>query len=503
MSMADHACSSSAGLLSSEEAAVPTSQRRRPWGAWAAAGLATTALASLGAAATLRGRRGPSAALNIVTGRGAYDWSVYKYTIPVGNASAAPLEDLASKIFGPVTVSDLGCGGLKISAGTTASAGPRLHFVQSATLSNDPTPIDEWERYWVALHGDMTAWNGFMHSKATLFTTQFAKVLANLETKVPVMRRKSTGYTFDAAAHPDWTGDVAHALFPIRGRVYEVVGPATTAMEKAFKISDWETWGADECEAAHRLDDSLEDYASTFGAYSTGYDEDDSQYADWAASTGYWPPMLAAVSTAVPEHFTKGVADGTLKLADALADITSTALALETVEAGACVVAHAATVSTYTGFKLPLKYVYNAKAQVRGESSVDDFNRYVANAHENIAGAYPDWAGWDHWLDFHVGLKYGQEHNAAANATAQKANARLLGGDVPVGQRYETGGEIHWYAGFEGALTVELCVKPNTTDLAAASRNDLAEICTCRADNNLEQYVADTGTNCSMGAVSL
>ena len=74
---------------------------------------------------------------------------------------------------------------------------------------------------------------------------------------------------------------------------------------------------------------------------------------------------------------------------------------------------------------------------------------------------------------------------------------------MPVGQRYETGGEIHWYAGFEGALTVELCVKPNTTDLAAASRNDLAEICTCRADNNLEQYVADTGTNCSMGAVSL
>ncbi|KAK7232887.1 mitochondrial protein translocase [Aureococcus anophagefferens] len=220
-----------------------------------------------------------------------------------------------------------------------------------------------------------------MHSKATLFTTQFAKVLANLETKVPVMRRKSTGYTFDATAHPDWTGD-------------------------AFKISDWETWGADECEAAHRLDDSLEDYASAFGAYSTGYDEDDSQYADWAASTGYWPPMLAAVSTAVPEHFTKG--------------------------AGACVVAHAATVSTYTGFKLPLKYVYNAKAQVRGESSVDDFNRYVANAHESIAGAYPDWAGWDHWLDFHVGLKYGQEHDAAAaNATAREANARLSAATCP------------------------------------------------------------------------
>ena len=160
--------------------------RRAGWAACAAAlcvaGVVVSGVDPRGAALV-----GPE--LDMITGAQRMDWSVYKFTIPVGNASLAPLKELASSIFGPATVSDLGCGGLKLSVGTTASAGARLHFVQSAILSNDPTPIDVWERYWEALNGDMSAFNAFMHSKATLFTTEFAKVLATIEgLGLPVLR---------------------------------------------------------------------------------------------------------------------------------------------------------------------------------------------------------------------------------------------------------------------------------------------------------------------------
>ena len=177
-------------------------------------------------------------------------------------------------------------------------------------------------------------------------------------------------------------------------------------------------------------------------------------------------------------------------------------MTVEESEGGKCAVAHATTVSTYTGFKLPLKYVYNAHVDVHGPKSVDDFNRYVANTHESVAGSYKAWAGWDHWLDYHVGLQYGQEYNDAANRTSYEVNKRLLAGGVPVGQRYETGGQMHWYSGFEGAITVEFCTVPNAADMDGISENNEAEICTCRADNNLQQYEDDTGKNCTTGAVT-
>ena len=128
----------------------------------------------------------------------------------------------------------------------------------------------------------------------------------------------------------------------------------------------------------------------------------------------------------------------------------------------------------------------------------------MSNTHETVTGSYKNWAGWDHWLDFHVGLQLGREADAVADAASRSLNDRLSVAAIPVGQRYESDArsdQMHWYAGVEGGLTVEFCVYPNKTD--EASVNGLAEICTCRADNNLQQFEADTGTNCSSGAVTL
>lgn len=339
-----------------EDAASYRNDRRpaRSYAAWAVCAGAVCVVAGAALRPRLFAAVASGEALDAITGDHRYDWSVYKYAIPVGNASLVPLKTLASAIFGPVTVSDLGCGGMKLSAGTTAPAGARIHFVQSSILSNDPTPVDDWERYWETLNGDMSAFNGFMHGKATLFTSAFPKVLATIEgLGLPVLRRKSSAYTFNATRHPDWTGSLLHALFPLRGRIFEIVGPATFAAEASLRTSAWADWASAECPAAHRLDDDLERYASTFAAYSTGAgvaSANSTQYADWAATAGYWPPMLVAVSAAVPARFVSALEAGTTKLRANFEALTGTELGFEYSEGGDCAVAHASTVGSRRPF---------------------------------------------------------------------------------------------------------------------------------------------------------
>ena len=45
-----------------------------------------------------------------------------------------------------------------------------------------------------------------------------------------------------------------------------------------------------------------------------------------------------------------------------------------------------------------VRYVQNDKAPV-GKYSVADYDSYVQSVHEEYTGSYPDWSGWDHWLD--------------------------------------------------------------------------------------------------------
>ena len=78
----------------------------------------------------------------------------------------------------------------------------------------------------------------------------------------------------------------------------------------------------------------------------------------------------------------------------------------------------------------------------------------------------------------------------------QTLNAGLEAAGVPVGQREEAD-EIHYYVGYDGVLTWEYAVDPFPKCLPTATRNDGADICTCRADNNDVRYLEDTGSSCT------
>ena len=76
------------------------------------------------------------------------------------------------------------------------------------------------------------------------------------------------------------------------------------------------------------------------------------------------------------------------------------------------------------------------------------YNDYIQSAHSAITGSYADWAGWDHWLDAHIGLKYvGSE--PCAHTDGEVRNLSLS--SLSVGQRttadYGSAKATHWYTG--------------------------------------------------------
>ena len=127
----------------------------------------------------------------------------------------------------------------------------------------------------------------------------------------------------DAAEHPDWTGGLGHVMFPIRGRIYEVVGPLTTMFEAKFDTASWAEFSAAECPEAHRLDDDLSHYAKVFGAYNQGNAESNAGLVAWSQDKGFWPPMLVAVAqTASDDLFEEILGDG--KLSATLKNLSGT-----------------------------------------------------------------------------------------------------------------------------------------------------------------------------------
>ena len=115
------------------------------------------------------------------------------------------------------------------------------------------------------------------------------------------------------------------------------------------------------------------------------------------------------------------------------------------------------------GFRSPVRYVANALANAAlattdpatGEKTgltVEDYNSYIWKTHAEIAGSYDNWAGWDHWMDQHIGLKYVGSDSCAVS---HQLNANLTARGVAVGQRttadYGAEKAIHWYTGYAGS----------------------------------------------------
>lgn len=292
---------------------------------------------------------------------------------------------------------DLGCDGVKVN-GYLMPSGPQLHWVESPILSNDPTPIEEWQAYFDALNAGLTEFNALLHNKVSMFTTNMTLQVAKLrELSIPLMLRRSTGYS--GAASP--IGELAHVLFPIAGRAYELMAPVSDQDVKETR--SWPEWSSalDECPQGQRLDENLDEYVAVYRSYVS---EAPSMMKSWANERGFFPPMLALVSVAAVSDDVEALNRTLFEDLNRIADIkTFTEGTNRRVEAEACTVYRVPTVSS-KGFRVPVRYIVNSPAnhrlvrEDRGHS-VGDYNSYINSTHRTITGSYRNWAGWDHWLD--------------------------------------------------------------------------------------------------------
>ncbi|KAH8065384.1 hypothetical protein JL720_12800 [Aureococcus anophagefferens] len=390
---------------------------------------------------------------------------LYKIALSVREGEAHAVHDLVNDTFAHVDPNfDLGCDGVKIN-GYLMSYGPQVHWVEASILSNDPQPIKYWQDYFEELNGDLSSWNAFMHNKVSMFTSNVtAPYLRMVENKIPLMLRTSDGYSGKASP----TGELAHVLFQVAGRMYEIAGPVTA------------------------------EYVTTYDGYVAAAN---TAMQKWAADKGYYPPMLSGVSVSA-EHGASETLDDDDLVDDlqSIADVHSYA----ELEMDACAITRIETVSA-KGFRSPVRYVANALANdalattdpATGEKTgltVEDYNSYIWKTHAEIAGSYDNWAGWDHWMDQHIGLKYVGSDSCAVS---HQLNANLTARGVAVGQRttadYGAEKAIHWYTGYAGSMTWEYWV----TGCPSYSTDSEADVCACHASNNDKIFLEETGANCA------
>lgn len=411
-------------------------------------------------------------------------FELYKATLAVATGSSAGVLEFVNSTITHVDPNfDLGCGGVKVNA-YLLPYGPQLHWVESDILSNDDKPIERWQPYFERLNGDMSKFNAFMHNKISLFTTDLTKPLAQLERAgIKTLRRRGTRYT--GLASP--TGEVGHLVFQIAGRAYELVGPVTADFHVTAK--SWDEWTVDECPAAHRLNDDLDEYVSKYKDFVAVAKDVDVMYA-WAQDRGYYPPMLAGISLALSP-------DDTVAIDDLFSDLDSLAEMDSYVESDAygCTV-YRLNLTVVYDWKAPLRYVVNERSldDLLGNETwtVAEYNGYIANTHRRQKS--DDWSGWDHWLDQHLGLKYVGDD---AYGMAAALNGKLSAENRVVGQRttddFNSQYAVHWYTGYPGPSTWEYWVE----GVEDYSVNDLADICACVPSNNDRLFFDSEGANCS------
>mmetsp|Transcript_15123 Transcript_15123/g.47507 ORF Transcript_15123/g.47507 Transcript_15123/m.47507 type:complete len:506 (-) Transcript_15123:304-1821(-) len=416
------------------------------------------------------------------------DFELYKIALSSRVGDSRFIREFVNQTIAHVDPNfDLGCGGVKIN-GYLMPFGPQLHWVESTILSNDPTPIEVWQQYFDDLNDGFAEFNAFMHNKITMFTSNLSQPLAALRhTGIPLMYRRSTGYS--GAASP--VRELAHVLFPIAGRAYELAAPVTEDI--LSETRSWPKWNdeANECPRAHRLDQNLDEYVDVYNTYVAEAPE---VMAKWADERGYHPPMLALTTVAVTDKDLKLLED-TL-FAD-LSSITGMTV-IEELRSSACDVYRVPTVSS-KAFRSPVRYVVNYRANEKlaanGDGrSVGDYNSYILSTHEAITASYESWAGWDHWLDQHIGLKY---VGADVMGIADELNEDLVSRRLPVGQRttadYGDERAVHWYTGYAGSMTWEYWV----IGCATASINHAADVCACVPSNNDYMFFQEYGYNCT------
>jgi len=378
-------------------------------------------------------------------------WALEKYVLSIHSGTALDVQNffLRHKICEEKQrcPSDLGCGMLRswctirlpYPSKEFANRTGELHWVDAPTLADLTVDgrrgMDVWVERFNALNGNLTQFNALMHNKAQLYTSDLAPYSTTLAAEgVPTMRRTSK----DSDGHP-----VAHLSFSVAGRIYELVGPLSTLPGDAP-----EPWRDQECPPAHSLGTSL---ASLWGA---------SMKSAVSVDT-----MLVGVS--ITHHDPTGPA---LQGATThLKEFTGAKVHVEA-EHPSC------TVLGLRWDSMPDLTVRYVRSSGPGAALIKEYDSCAAQCHANNTARKPFGRGWDHILDQHLGMWYGQP-KGECEPLASKVRAHLVEDHLPVGERQEPDAHL-FYVGYPGPMAWEYQFQH-----CDAGHPEAGTECACRADN--------------------
>lgn len=281
------------------------------------------------------------------------------------------------------------CGVNLVGAGTRYFSGEfggyyfELHFVDAPTLNEvtvDGQPgNDVWIDYLEALNGEsLSEFNAFMHNKIQLYSGNLAVFQERLATAgLPTMTRLSQ----------DTQGfSVGHVAFAISGRMFEIVGPASSASD----LDSFQDWNAtSECPEASSLPETLDFYQNL--------DADIGRVDDYEGEAALllvgiqmsYHDVLTSSDTTSPSDGTVSAVSGSSKGGDNielvyehLSQFTGAQVTVD-LESDACDVV-GLTWKSMAGLKI--RYVQNNVATT-GNKSLAEYDDYFASDHATFANS--------------------------------------------------------------------------------------------------------------------
>jgi hypothetical protein len=233
-----------------------------------------------------------------------------------------------------------------------------------------------------------------------------------------------------------------------------------------------------------------------YAAAVASVDESDisADIVKWKAETGIYPALNVMISVASSDP------QGTVAFWSAVASAAAPVLSQVITGEDSCVAYQMDyATSMEFGWQPAVRYVSNPNAQV-GKYSVEDYDAYVGALHELTARTYPDWSGWDNFLDLHIGLESSYE-NGCKDLVLSSIFSALVSTGVAVGERSGRGGtaqSLHFYVGAARSSMAWILNVNNVTasEDSVYSLDDQAGICACITENNAETYYARYGVKC-------
>lgn len=248
-------------------------------------------------------------------------------------------------------------------------SGFSVHMVQSfVTDPGDETP-DEWFSYMSDLHGDMAAWDQFMHFGTTFYANDLSKHIAKFQSdSVPFMARKTSSGIYSLIVQTP------------SAKTFEIVSSsAPSGSADLFK-----TWADSECPKSHERD--LSQFESL----------------DLGSRLGSDLPELTAIgiNIAATDETVQGIGAW-------LEKYNIGGKHSEILEDGSC------TVASMTYKNADVRYISNPDGRV-GEKTVKQYEEMLMKVHGDLVG---DGTGWDAWMDNHWCV--GVDHSTFLDSVAK------------------------------------------------------------------------------------